>query len=304
MYKKCPCCSKEIKSKTSFYQHVKKHSDYIPETVFRIKDRKEMHISYFEIYLKKIHNCKNCGIEYFSKDKKSIFCGHSCSATLTQKGKIISEETKKKTSISLTGRKIKNENEYVKYFHICKNCSNTFISPHKRRATCSKTCLEELNSKNGIINSKRNGGNFSTKIYNFNYKHITVDCDSILEAAAIIYLVDFKNAIHIERCKSILNYYDENNGKNRRFLPDFFVKTLNGITVVEVKSFYKKEMVINDYNKNFSPKKKALSDFCKLRNFEELWLDTNYDINFKKIYRKLCYDRYKKRLNQCNLINQ
>lgn len=70
----------------------------------------------------------------------------------------------------------------------------------------------------------KGNGNFSTKVGLFEYKGFAVECDSKLEAAAVVYLVDRCGAKRVERFRSILTFRDTD-GHVHRFNPDFFCTT-------------------------------------------------------------------------------
>lgn len=129
-------------------------------------------------------------------------------------------------------------------------------------------------------------GNFSLKQPGFTYAGITIDCDSKLECAAVIYLVEVLGAIDIVRGTSILHYYDADGG-HHRFLPDFYVRTENDRWLVEVKQVQKQSPKINLYNRYLPEKKQALADFCEQKALKSMWLDFDFDPRFRRIYRKL-----------------
>lgn len=82
--------------------------------------------------------CKN-KLEYDKRNNK--FCSSSCSAKITNKKRIVSEESNKKRSESLSGRK----HEHCKIeFKICKFCNQNFIWKQKiskSKQWCSDECI-------------------------------------------------------------------------------------------------------------------------------------------------------------------
>lgn len=90
-----------------------------------------------EEYNLKPKNCICCNnkIEFESKNNK--FCSLSCSAKYTNKGKIKSEETKKKLSNSFyTSEKVKESLKNRKkkqYTSYCKSCNNTYCGERARK---------------------------------------------------------------------------------------------------------------------------------------------------------------------------
>lgn len=126
--------------------------------------------------------------------------------------------------------------------------------------------------------------NLSTRIEGFRYKNVTIDCDSKLEAAAVIYLVDHLGADSVERCHSIINYYDQDGG-HHRFLPDFYIRIGNDRFIAEVKQVYRKASSINNYNRFFAEKRQALNEFANCKKMSSLWIDFDTAAELKKIYK-------------------
>jgi hypothetical protein len=309
----CSICSKTFKNSLALSGHSRWHKTTIyKEPIFDysvscIFTKKKMHITRWEDYQNRVRNCQCCK-KLFEKigNTSGLFCSKSCSATENNKKREpVSDKQKQKTSNALktyfdnhggrqwsTTHKTKIEN--YKYNFISVNfstciCGKIFLSKGKNwkpKKHCSTNCRNEALSENRIKFLQENGtSNFSTRIPGFCYKNITIDCDSKLEAAAVQYLIDVKSASHIERCESIVNFYDKH-GKHHRFLPDFFVRIDYKSYIVEVKQVYRKSSYIGDYNQYFEEKKKALLKFCDEKNLEMLWLDFDYDKLFEKMYRK------------------
>jgi hypothetical protein len=116
---------------------------------------------------------------------------------------------------------------------------------------------------------------------------VIVSCDSKLEAAGVIFLVDHMGASKIDRCTSIINFKDDLN-INHKFNPDFYVTTSDDRRIiVEVKQVWRQSPNINKYNRFFEEKREALINFSSSKGLESLWLDFDYDPAFQKIYRKL-----------------
>lgn len=156
----------------------------------------------------------------------------------------------------------------------------------KGNVTCSKFCQNELRSRDRSEYLLENWiNNFSTKRELLQYKWIEIECDSKLEQAGIIYLLDIFWATKIERYKSILMFEDEFWVK-RRFNPDFWVEKEWEIYIVEVKMLWSQTNE-HIYNKYIPQKKKRLEEFCKEKWYRSLWLDFNYDSKFTKIYNSL-----------------
>lgn len=282
----CSLCSKEYADRSSFYRHRKiKHPELRATKVCIISTKKETTLYHFDKYCSAYKTCAGCGISFHAMSEQK-YCGQSCAATTNNAVRSPpSDEQRLKTSLSMTGRR-KPEHLCVRRSHVCKSCGSIFSSKKKKHSTCSQSCLHDYMSKIGA--DRQISKNFSSKIPGFSYNDIVVDCDSKLEAAAVIYLVDHCGAIDIERCTSILHYTGDD-GVARRFLPDFYVRTATSRVLVEVKSVYKKELTVNDYNQNFGPKRKSLVDFGNNKGLETMWLDTDFDPRFKTIYRRVCH---------------
>jgi len=177
--------------------------------------------------------------------------------------------------------------------NVCHECGDNFETTNKSTKYCSDICRNYVLSVNRSKFLLKNGtSNFKTKREIFTYKNVeNIECDSKLEQAAIIYLIDIFKAERIERFKSILNFW--NNDSHRTFNPDFYVKKDNDIYIVEVKMTWEKD-IDHIYN-NFIPlKKEALKLFCDNKGYTMIWLDFDYDRKFKPIYRKWLYNNRKK----------
>ena len=86
--------------------------------------------------------CKNCG-KQIKKNQK--FCSRSCSASYTNKGKIMKQETKDKIRETLTGKKQPFERDLSGrrlYEVVCKNCKIVFKTIRKNKRYCSPKCAQ------------------------------------------------------------------------------------------------------------------------------------------------------------------
>jgi hypothetical protein len=244
------------------------------------------------------------------KSKYNFFCSKSCSASYNNKNRFRSDSSKIKTSESLKKHYIEsNKNgfrsnssksknsESLKEDYVesnknrsenvdiqCENCKTIFSK--KRNSTkkyCSKNC------SNLVISLKRQkylkeNGNFSTLRESFTYGDITIDVDSNLEKAGIIYLKDKLNAKRIERFINILFYKDGD--KTRTFNPDFICE-IDGLTyIAEVKQKWLTNCN-HSYNRNIPAKREALEKFCKEKNYGCLWIDFITAPELKSIYRNV-----------------
>lgn len=234
------------------------------------------------IYKKrKEHYCECCGNILNNKQKK--FCSKSCSAKITNKNKIKSDETKYKISQKLKQFNNKTNiitNDIIKIIndekclnknkekHICLNCNNGFETKKKKQSFCSIKCSSIYNNNrsevinklsksriNKIIEGKVN--NYGIKMeYFFNEK--IIKCDSKIEYSCLNYF-ERKGATEIERCDFYIKYDD--NGKNRRYNPDFKIKINEDVYIVECKSYISSNNLNekwHNYNENSILKKELL----------------------------------------------
>lgn len=209
----------------------------------------------------KYKKCFYCDKEYINKTSCTKFCSFVC---------------KEQNKIKIyPNRKLKN-----KY---CEICNNTIEKSNRK--TCSTKCRFELISKKSTQRVLEIGSNnWKNKREEFNYKNFTLDVDSKLEKAGIIYLADVLKADKIERYRNIINYKFED--KNHYYNPDFYVKEGNKVYIVEVKMKWSSRS-INEYNKTIPAKKEALDKFCKDKGYKMIWLDFDYDKELKIIYKQI-----------------
>jgi hypothetical protein len=169
----------------------------------------------------------------------------------------------------------------------CRECGVGFSASWKSVAKyCSVCRLQRHSESRAAYLSEHGTTNFAIRVPGFQYKHVTIDCDSRLETAAVEYLVEYLGADSIERIKSILTYKDDD-GVTRRYNPDFYVRIGDRRLIVEVKQTPAKSSRHNSYNRFFPQKKQALDDFARSRGFESMWLDFEFDQRFRKIYYRI-----------------
>jgi hypothetical protein len=98
--------------------------------------------------------CLNCNkfIEYNKRRNK--FCSNNCSATFNNKNRIVSNEQKENTSLSLTSINKGGIKILTEYKRICLFCENEFIVNRldNDRLSKSKYCSDECSNKNMKIN--------------------------------------------------------------------------------------------------------------------------------------------------------
>lgn len=215
------------------------------------------------------------------KKTPSIYCSRKCS---NNRGKR-SEEVKSKIANTLkqkprTAKLVQNS---------CIVCGDVFeTSASKRRKTCSNTCKNFWHSLKRQEYIKEHG-TFSTLREIFTYKSTTIDVDSNLEKAGVVYLTDVLEVTRIERFYNILNFWEGES--HRTFNPDFICRLKNGRTaLVEIKQKWI-EHSNHNYNRTIPLKKKALEDYCRACDYDMLWLDFDSASEMKQIYRKILVER-------------
>ena len=243
--------------------------------------------------------CIKCGKEFFDDYRKDPgirktssprFCSRSCSNL-----REVSENQKKKTSESLNrfwkGKKKEKIPKVKKVLPAtvlatCKVCGSLFEKKRRStQSTCSLSCRYYVLSLTAQKRVARDGC-YASKRRMFDYKFVSLECDSTLEEAAIIYLVEIIGIVKIERYRNILNYWEGDS--HRTFNPDFWVTYPEGDRgIVEVKMTWTVDDRSHIYNRVIPLKKAALDQFCKEKNLRFLWLDFEYDSRLKDIYRDL-----------------
>lgn len=148
---------------------------------------------------------------------------------------------------------------------------------------------------------KDGGSNFSTK-WNLNYNNNEYKCDSLLEAAAIIWLINSMGASQINRSEIVLEFIASDN-KVHRYNPDFLARIGEDIYIIEVKQDWDKTTKTNDWHRYslfWDEKKKVLADYASEQGYKWLWLNPNYNKDFKKLYRKIQLDKSLYNLTKIN----
>lgn len=326
MYK-CEICNKEFEKLMAYSGHKAWHADRNNlDKISAIERGKIIKQQNIEKYLKNPESCNFCNniipYEKFlqknsdrkNKLKKGIleykfYCSNSCAAKFNNKNRAPrSIESKSKTSESLIkyhdskitetekliscivkSKNKKNRVRFLKTIDIeCGICKTIFCKLEKsKKQYCSKICSNLVLSMKRQNFLKQNG-NFSTIRETFSYKDTTIEVDSNLEKAGIVYLKDKLGAKRIERFENILFYNDGDN--KRTFNPDFICE-INGIShIVEVKQKWIKACN-HPYNKNIPAKKTALEKFCISKNYGCLWLDFKSVPELKPIYKNILKDK-------------
>lgn len=128
---------------------------------------------------KEIKRCQCCGNSLKRGQKK--FCSTSCSAKVTNVGKVKSEESKIKISNKLKIYFEENEIDRSQYIYnrkvrdkVCTNCGNIFTT-HNYREFARKTCSEECATKKKLDRSYQNGSRKTIKYLNKWYGEVVLE---------------------------------------------------------------------------------------------------------------------------------
>jgi len=301
MYK-CEICNKEFEKLKAFHGHQAWHVNRSGLDKIAAKKRGQETIKQnMEIYMINPLRCSQCDKDipyqkYASKKNqmqrgsKYCFCGSSCAATFNNSRRSISKKTKEKISKTLIKKhkEVKKIRIISKLEIVCSVCSTVFYcTKSKARKNCSDACKNLANSIRRQQYLKENG-NFSTPRESFTYQTTTIEVDSNLEKAGIVYLTDVLNAKTIQRFNNLIHYKMDN--KKKTYNPDFICMINNQTHIIEVKQKWtsKSEHV---YNTSIPYKKLALEDYCKQKGYKYLWLDFDTTPLLKEIYRKILKNR-------------
>ena len=223
--------------------------------------------------------CICCGNDLNKSQKK--FCSKSCSAKTTNISRKMSEETKDK---------IKNKLSKEIYIKSCLNCGYEYQTKKIKQKFCCKKCsaIYTNNSKekidklsksriNYIINGVINGRGVKME---YIFKDKIIKCDSKIEYSCLNYFEKL-GATDIKRCDFYIKYDD--NGKIRRYNPDFKITLYKKTYIVECKSYMSIKNT-NDkwrkYNEQSILKKDILKKYCQENKFEYFWFTNNLNRKF------------------------
>lgn len=283
----CTICQKNFNTHFALNGHKRMHG----KSLGKIKLIKKRTIKKQSDYSVSPNCCKECNIILTYKKRLNLFCSRSCAATHNNRKRIkkdwkLSEKSKNQISLSFKKhidkqpKQPKCQQKQQKIF-LCQICNKEHNN--KKRMTCSQQCA------NHLISIKRQqkikNSNWNQKRKTFVYKDITIECDSKLEEAGIIYLKDVLKATKIERYKNLINYYENNS--HRTFNPDFWAIIDNKPSIIEIKMIWTSKNQTHHYVRTIPFKKAALKDFCQNKNYQFFWLDTNNEI-LKRIYTEHC----------------
>lgn len=250
--------------------------------------------------------CENCNKDHEGTYGSGRFCSSKCARSFSTKDEkvktkrvrciICNEEVgvnkrvnSKVVRCSVCKERIKNSLQKPRILKskvgVCLVCGNEFIKRDSATKTCSKVCSHYLMSKKASERVLLRGtNNWKTKQEEFSYKFVhNIRTDSKLEQAAIVYLIDIFKADKIEKYRNILNFWDQDYHKT--FNPDFWVVKGSQVYIVEVKMKCS-ENSTHTYYTTIPYKKEALQKYCNEKGYIMIWLDFDYDNEFKKIYDK------------------
>lgn len=127
-------CEKEVNDKR-VYCSLKCRNVYVNKYL-RDYSKNAKGLSKKDEYEKNPKFCKNCNLKIPYEKKNNTYCGNSCSATVTNKGKVMPESAKIKIANALR------QNNMVQ----CKNCGGEILK-RARRLYCDKNCKSEYGRK-------------------------------------------------------------------------------------------------------------------------------------------------------------
>jgi hypothetical protein len=245
--------------------------------------------------------CENCKIEHNGQYASGRFCSKKCAKGFSTKAK--RREINKKVSNTII-KKLNNgetigwaKKIYTYEERKCLICGVTYttktISKRKYCRICAyispefRSHASEIRIQN-ILNGKVEKFGKSRKcVYPFKDKMIR--CDSKLEYCAVKYIDENFNVLLLERCNFSIPYKDFL-GCNRKFIPDFFIKTDKSIIIMECK-YEKINYQLNEkwthYLENIPLKRTALQEYCDNNHYDMLWFTDKTEGLYKKIKQKI-----------------
>ena len=308
---KCVCsiCGKVFNSERQLNGHMKVHKPEYEEQKRRqaennkrkyelIRKQKE------EEYNKNPKLCVVCGKPLSYKQAiiyKSTTCSNSCGVSkgnrsrdgMSEKGKISIANGMKNFWKSEEGqerlrKKLEHDKKFAKVYKVktCPICGKKFVGTKR---TCSSECGFQMISQKRIQKIIKDGTSNNSSRYVLTHDGIDYRCDSKLEIAGIIFMIENLGFQKIERFVSILNFKD-NEGNTRRYNPDFICYDGENTTIVEVKQDVNKitcDETFANYRMFLNEKKEALQKFAEERDYRWLWLTPSFSIDFRKIYRSI-----------------
>lgn len=249
-----------------------------------------------------MNTCLNCQSKFESKDKRTKFCSHSCSAKFGNLGRIQTQSTRDKISFTL-----RNRNNYREFnpstkkylvnptFKTCPICKTEFlIKYNKDQKYCSKRCAEK--SGGGY----REGSGRSKTGY---FKGIY--CGSTYELAWIVYRID--HDLPVQRFQGFLQC--KITGK--KYFPDFIIDN----HIIEIKGYdFNQSVAIKSaiatsygyditvlYKKDLAVEFKHLKENYKFQQMSDLYDNSKHSYTEICSFCKIGFTCTKSRINKSGL---
>ena len=244
---KCVCsiCGKVFNSERQLNGHMKVHKPEYEDQNRRQRETQRTNAAIRrrqkeDDYYKSPKLCVECGKPLSYKQAvtyKSKTCSMSCSVAYgnkqrgghSEKTKLAIANGMKKWASSDEGQKAI---DAKRKYSICPVCGKEFNNPD--RDTCSAECGNQLISQKRIQKIIKDGTSNTSSRYILTYNGVEYRCDSKLEIAGIIFMIENMCVKHIERFTSILNFKDCK-GKTHSYNPDFICEYEGKTMIVEVK---------------------------------------------------------------------
>lgn len=308
---KCVCniCDKIFNSKRQLNGHMKVHKpNYEEQKRIQAENKKRKYElirkQKEEDYNKNPKLCDVCGKPLSFKKAviyKSTTCSNSCSVTKgNKKRNTMSEKTKFSIANGVKNfwkseegqerlkKRLEHDKKFAKSYEAktCPICGKEFVGTKR---TCSAECGFQMISQKRIQKIIKDGTSNKSSRYVLTYNDIDYRCDSKLEIAGVIFMIENLGFQKIERFVSILNFKDKK-GNTRRYNPDFICYDGENTTIVEIKQDFNKitrDETFDNYRTFLNEKKEALQKFAEERGYKWLWLTPSFSIDFRKIYRSI-----------------
>lgn len=264
------------------------------------------------LYYESPKRCIECEKIILYDKRMNKFCSSSCSATHSNKKRDVSEMTKNKISLSMTG-KIKNdetrnkisEGNVLRFSNQNERdkISKTLVNYYKDNIDAKENISKKLTGRkvsddtksklSEIMSNKIKDGSFKPKLKSikcyYHFKDKKIRCDSKVEYSCLDYFEKNYSVIDIERCDFLLDF--EFNNVLRKYNPDFRITTDNNIYIVECKTILSNKELVRKwkyYYDTIEQKKDCLQKYCDDMGY--ISFNYNKKLN-EKYYKKLKFDK-------------
>lgn len=189
------------------------------------------------LYADSPNYCAHCQVSLSYDARNNKYCSHNCAAIVRNTGRIVSDEQKIKTRITLK----RNDRPYIKipYTKIarCVVCNKWFPGTRK---TCSDSCYRTKNSTNGGYREN------STRVHRTLYKGYWMHSGSELKFAQIL------DSANIAWIKNTDKFYEFTypNGKIGKYYPDFFLPKIQRWIEIKGKKYIREHDNIRQASAN------------------------------------------------------